>query len=197
MKILFLTNNLEITQNLLNWLKKNNEVKLVQEKITSKIIKNYSPDMLISYNYKYIIEEDVITLMKNKIINLHIGYLPWNKGADPNFWSFVENTPKGVSIHIVSQKVDEGDILLQRKIRFNEQRETLKTSYHKLHTVIQALFKKNWQKIRKFEIKQKKQSKIGSRHKKGEFDKIKALFGNKIWNTPLIKLKNDLENVKY
>ncbi len=30
---------------------------------------------------------------KKSIINLHISYLPWNKGAYPNVWSFIDETP--------------------------------------------------------------------------------------------------------
>ena len=27
-------------------------------------------------------------------INMHISYLPWNRGFSPNIWSFIDNTPK-------------------------------------------------------------------------------------------------------
>ena len=52
------------------------------------------------------------------MINLHISYLPYNKGAHPNFWSWVKNTPKGVSIHLISEKIDAGDIIFQKKLIF-------------------------------------------------------------------------------
>ena len=56
---------------------------------------------------------------KNNIINLHISYLPYNRGAHPNFWSFVENTPSGVSIHQVDSGIDTGKIVIQKQINFN------------------------------------------------------------------------------
>ena len=40
-----------------------------------------------------------------------MSFLPYNRGSHPNFWSFVENTPKGVSIHEVSNGIDDGDII--------------------------------------------------------------------------------------
>ena len=54
-----------------------------------------------------------------KIINLHISYLPYNKGAHPNFWSFADNTPSGVTIHEVNENLDSGNIIFQKKIEFD------------------------------------------------------------------------------
>ncbi|MCL0081308.1 hypothetical protein M1N64_03665 [Peptococcaceae bacterium] len=46
---------------------------------------------------------------QGRAINLHISFLPWNRGADPNFWSFIENAPVGVSIHYLDEGIDTGD----------------------------------------------------------------------------------------
>ena len=35
------------------------------------------------------------------MINLHISYLPYNRGAHPNFWSWVKNAK---NIHFISEK---------------------------------------------------------------------------------------------
>ena len=35
---------------------------------------------------------------KGKIINLHISFLPFNRGYYPNLWSHQEGTPSGVTI---------------------------------------------------------------------------------------------------
>ncbi|ANE35179.1 formyltransferase domain-containing protein [Campylobacter iguaniorum] len=55
-----------------------------QDKIDSKLIVDYKFDFLISYGYRYIIKENILSLFGDNAINLHISYLPWNKGADPN-----------------------------------------------------------------------------------------------------------------
>ena len=49
-------------------------------------------------------------------INLHISLLPWNRGSDPNLWSFLDDTPKGVSIHHIDAGVDTGDVIAQREV---------------------------------------------------------------------------------
>jgi len=113
--------------------------------------------LIISYNYKYIIKKDI--LKHYKIINLHISYLPFNRGANPNIWSFIDNTPKGVTIHYIDEGIDTGDIISQKKVVLNKDM-TLKTSYKKLHKHIQNLFKFKFNNLQK----SKKQSKYGTIH---------------------------------
>ena len=91
--------------------------------------------------------------MKNNIINLHISLLPWNRGAYPNVWSFLEDTPKGVTIYIIDEGVDTGSILAQEEIYIDENIETLRSSYEKLHREIQALFREKWVEIKNRSVK--------------------------------------------
>jgi len=144
--ILFLTNNFKIVKPLYIWLKTKNEVVLYDKKLSIKYLKKLNPDLIISYNYKYIIKKEII--QNYKIINLHISYLPFNRGANPNIWSFLDNTPKGVTIHYIDEGIDTGKIITQKKVVLN-QNMTLKTSYKKLHKHIQRLFKLKFNEIKK------------------------------------------------
>lgn len=161
--ILYLTNN-NNTLDLCEWLSLKNNCILFSDKVDISLLNKIKPDIIISYNYKYIITNDVISYMKSNIVNLHISYLPWNKGSNPNFWSFIENTPKGVSIHLVDATLDTGAILFQKEIFFDEAIETLKTSYKKLHREMKILFKDNWENIKEKNYKIEKQSLRGSYH---------------------------------
>ena len=40
------------------------------------------------------------------------------QGFSPNFWSLFEDTPTGVTIHLVDEGIDTGDIIYQRKVIF-------------------------------------------------------------------------------
>ena len=189
MKILFLTNN-DISLDLCEWLKNNEkQVILYNKKLTLNELINLNPDFLISYNYKYIINKDVLKETKGKAINLHISYLPWNRGAYPNVWSFLENTPKGVTIHLIDEGIDTGDILVQKEILINEEEHTLKSSYILLHEEIQKLFKENWEKIKNREIIQKAQKGQKTIHYKKDFEKIKPLVVQKGWHISIKELK--------
>src|SRR3990167_1746972 len=151
MKILFLGGNLART--LADWLESRDEEVVYREnKISIEDVKELSPDFIISYNYKYIISKEIIDFVNGKAINLHISYLPFNKGFHPNIWSFLEDTPKGVAIHHIDEGIDTGDIIIRKEVFIDEDKETLKTSYEILHREIQTLFKENWNKIKNSEI---------------------------------------------
>ncbi len=157
MKLLLLGGN-EHSIELLEWLKSiGEEVIYTEEKVNLELVKKLSPDFIISYNYKHIIPKEVVRAYYPRIINLHISLLPYNRGAYPNVWSFLEDTPKGVTIHLVDEGVDTGDILVQKEVFIDEEKETLRSSYLKLHRELQELFKENWESIKTLKIKPIKQ----------------------------------------
>lgn len=190
MKILFLTNN-KNSMPLVDWLENNahEDVVLWDSKLTKENILRDNPELIISYNYRYIIKKEIIDLFPDRIINLHISFLPWNKGAHPNMWSFLEDTPKGVTIHLIDEGLDTGKILIQKRVRINEAEHTLNSSYELLHKQIQDLFKINWHEIKRGKIKPKTQDAKGTNHSMKDFDKIKHILWKDGWNIPISKLK--------
>lgn len=143
-------------------------------------------DFIISYGYRYILKKEVIERFINKAINLHISLLPWNRGADPNLWSFLEDTPKGITIHYIDCGVDTGDILAQRKVDFLPD-DTLRTSYQRLSMKIEELFRQLWPDIRTGKLKQIPQPKGGTFHllsTRAPYEKL-LLKG---WDTPVADL---------
>ena len=79
-------------------------------------------DFGISYNYRHKINRPTIDYFDGKLINLHISYLPYNRGADPNLWSFIDDTPSGVTIHLIDEGLDTGPILIQKQPIFNNEK---------------------------------------------------------------------------
>lgn len=198
MRVEFLTNN-DISLSLADWLKQSEgeQVLINKERLNPESLKRRKPDLVVSYNYRYIIPPDVLGILPGKFINLHISLLPWNRGADPNFWSFVENSPKGVTIHLIDKGIDTGGILLQKEVLFNEEEETLASSYHKLHQALQDLFESNWTRIRNFEIVPQTQTKEGgSTHYLKDFARIKSILGDEGWNIPIPLLKKRFNEIK-
>ncbi|MCA6574335.1 MAG: formyl transferase [Pseudanabaena sp. M38BS1SP1A06MG] len=162
------------------------EVISTEERVNSNPEIVESIDFVISYGYRHILKEDLIGLFPNKIINIHISFLPWNRGADPNLWSFLENTPKGVSIHCIDYGIDTGNILVQKEIFFAEN-DTLKTSYYKLTATAFELFKKHWNDIKRDKIVPKPQNQNGSFHRLKDRQKYEHLL-DKGWDTPIKNL---------
>ncbi len=151
--------------NIIDFLKKRGIVTWGNKKIKLEDIKQF--DWIISYGYRHIISNLIIDKVKNPIINLHISYLPFNRGAHPNYWSFKENTPKGVTIHFIDAGIDTGPILIQKKIKFFEEK-TLNTTYIRLKKELEELFYASFDKIISKQMLAYPQKGMGSYHKKND-----------------------------
>ena len=141
-------------------------------KIDIDILKDNKIEYIISYGYKYLISKEIITFIKDKIINLHISYLPFNKGYYPNLWSHIEGSPSGVSIHRIDQGIDTGDIIFRKIIKVDKEVNTFESSYEILKNEIEDLFSNKWRKIREGAYTIIKTKENGSYHAKKEGDQI-------------------------
>tara|TARA_B100001057_G_C22582659_1_gene845758 strand:+ start:46 stop:621 length:576 start_codon:yes stop_codon:yes gene_type:complete len=172
---------------LINFFKKKKfKVKNIHNRYLNK--KNASEaDLIVSFGYKKIISKKILTLTKRPIINLHISFLPYNRGAHPNFWSFFDNTPKGVSIHEINSKIDSGNLIFRKRIKFKKiKKQSFRSTYKILIKEVENLFFKNFQNILKRNYLSKKISFKGSFHKKKDLPK-----SLKNWNVNIFQfLKN-------
>jgi methionyl-tRNA formyltransferase len=134
---------------LINFLKKKNFNIVNCQKIPS--LKTFKQsDFILSFGFRKIIRKNILKKIKKPIFNIHLSYLPFNRGAHPNFWSFIEKTPAGVSIHEIDEGIDTGNIILRKKINFNinlNKFSTFKKTYNYLFLEAEQLFKKNFNKI--------------------------------------------------
>lgn len=143
-------------------------------------------NFLVSFGYRHIVSETVLEHYNGRAINLHMSLLPWNRGADPNLWSFLENTPKGISIHLMTAALDEGALLIQQEYQFDKM-HTLATSYQTLSEGMVLLFKESWTKIKEGSLTPYPQMGRGSYHRSAD----KAPFLNLLeagWDTPVERL---------
>lgn len=104
------------------------------------------PDLTVLWGHRSIFSP--LELVGKLIINIHISYLPYNRGAHPNLWSWYDNTPKGVTIHKVTDVIDGGPILIRKQLIMNEETETLRTSYDRLQFFAIKLFGELWPDLR-------------------------------------------------
>lgn len=178
MKILLLSPHIHLIEHLMSY---GDEVTQTIEPLTGEIIQD--KDFIISYGYRHKIEKPVLDKFQGRAINLHISYLPWNRGADPTFWEFAENTPKGVTIHFIEEGIDTGDIIAQRYLKYDIG-DTFKTFYEKKQECIEDLFVKIWPYIREGKAKRYKQS---TYHNSKDKERYKSLLVNG-WDTPVTKI---------
>ena len=129
-------------------------------------------DLIICFGYRHIIKKEQICKSSAPIINLHISYLPWNKGAHPNFWSHYDCTPSGVTIHEIDSGIDTGNIIYQRYVNFKDKEDTFALTYKRLIFEIEDLFNKNIDSILSKNWKSKPQRRVGSTHKEADLPSL-------------------------
>ena len=122
-------------------------------------------DLIICFGYRHIIKKEQVCKSSAPIINLHVSYLPWNKGAHPNFWSHYDCTPSGVTIHEIDSGIDTGNIIYQRYVNFKNNEDTFALTYKRLIFEIEDLFNKNIDSILSKSWESKPQRRVGSTHK--------------------------------
>ena len=86
----------------------------------SSFIKNVKIEVLISANYLFLIEHDLINLPSLIAFNIHGSLLPKYRGRTPHVWAIINGEKEtGITAHEINLKCDEGDILYQKKIKIN------------------------------------------------------------------------------
>jgi methionyl-tRNA formyltransferase len=102
--------------------------------------------------------------------------LPYNKGAYPNFWSFVENIPSGVTICQIDCGIDNGRIIYQKQIDFelfkNKKNLTFLKTYETLINEIENLFVINIKDIINQNFNSSEQIGEGSYHNEKDLPKL-------------------------
>jgi methionyl-tRNA formyltransferase len=156
--------------------------------VNEEFLQRNAIDFIVVYGYRHIIKKPVIDHLKGRVVNLHISLLPWNRGADPNLWSFLEDTPKGVTIHYVDEGLDTGDIIAQKELSFDDDHETLATTYEKLSFEIVDLFEQHWPHILFGKAQGQNQPLGGSYHMLKEKKKFEYLLAERAWDTPVKNL---------
>jgi len=160
-------------------------VERTESRITEGELKG--DEFIISYGYRHILTNDILNKVNGRAINLHISYLPFNRGADPNLWSYLEDSPKGVSIHYIDEGIDTGDIIYQM-YTWDSEEDTLKSSYLRLKLCIENLFIACMERIFLGECPREKQNCKGSFHVLSDKDKYAYLLEEKGFDTPVKEL---------
>lgn len=117
-----------------------------------------SPDLGLSVYYGYILRPSVLELFPRGVLNLHPALLPFNRGAHPNVWSIIEETPAGVTLHFMDEGVDTGDIVMQKPVAVDPC-DTGGSLYAKLEEAAIGLFEEAWPQVRRGAFSRQAQAK--------------------------------------
>ncbi len=134
-------------------------------------IAGLKPDHGVSLLFDYILRKPMLDVFPAGVINLHPGYLPFNRGQYPNVWSIVDRTPTGVTLHYLDEGVDTGDIIAQQRVDVDPA-DTGETLYRKLERASVEVFKETWPLIRSGAPPRRPQTGEGTSHRTADVERI-------------------------
>jgi len=142
---------------------------LLTEREQLDVIERLKPDYVISAGFRYLVPEEILAVPEAGAVNLHLSYLPYNRGMNPNVWGILEERPAGTTIHHMTPEFDTGSIIDRRRVDVYPD-DTGKTLYDRLCRTQIEQFKTVWPRLRDGDIDPIPQdSDEGTYHRQEEF----------------------------
>lgn len=113
-------------------------------------------DLALLAWWPYLVKPHVLSIPRLGCLNFHPSLLPFNRGKHYNFWTLVEETPFGVTLHFADEGIDTGDIAFQRAIDKTWE-DTGQSLYEKAQAEILRLFADHYEEIRSGSIPRRPQ----------------------------------------
>jgi methionyl-tRNA formyltransferase len=84
-------------------------------------IEKYQPNVALMMTFPFIITPELLAMPEKGFINFHYGLLPHCRGPQPILWHLLNNDEEaGVTVHKVDVGIDTGGIILQEKIKIED-----------------------------------------------------------------------------
>jgi methionyl-tRNA formyltransferase len=113
---------------------------------SDEFLSRISCDVLISINYIFLIQENLIQIPKILAFNIHGSLLPKYRGRTPHVWSIINNEKlTGITAHLIDVGCDTGDIIeqFQIKIKSNDTGASiLKKFKNKYYALVESVLNK-------------------------------------------------------
>jgi len=127
------------------YLNENNINYHVISEISTKIIKKLleKNTIIVTVNCRWIIKEEIIQLLNKNIYNYHNSSLPGQRGAACHSWRLMQGiNDSHLTIHKLTSKLDKGEIIINKRIKFPKSCTTLESSYKHIEKNEKDIFKK-------------------------------------------------------
>ena len=132
--------------------------KLVNNKDFKETIKKLNPDLFCVVSYGKILPKSFLQIPKKGAINVHPSLLPKYRGSAPIQWAILNGDKStGVTIMYMNEKMDAGDIILQKEVEIDED-ETTGELWSRLSTIGAEMLAEVVENIKNEKEKRVKQS---------------------------------------
>lgn len=107
----------------------------IKKEYREKILGKY--ELVFSIHCRQLFPAELVRSVR--CINVHPGYLPFNRGIYPQVFSIINKYPAGASIHEMDEEIDHGPVIVQKKIEVNTWDTSLDVYNKIVHTEITLL----------------------------------------------------------
>ncbi len=102
-------------------------------------LRELAPDIIFSFYYRAMVGPEILAIPPQGALNLHGSLLPAYRGRCPVNWVLVNGeTETGVTLHYMTPRPDDGDIVDQRRVAISEN-DTALTLHHKMTAAAKQL----------------------------------------------------------
>lgn len=80
-------------------------------------LRRLAPDLVVSVGFFGILKAGMLSIPRLAAVNFHASLLPAYRGKHPVFWALFHGEQRtGITAHIMSERIDEGEIIYQRAV---------------------------------------------------------------------------------
>lgn len=139
-----------------------------REPLGLDILRSVAPAYMICVHFPYIMPKAVLQIPKVGVLNLHPAWLPYNRGWHTPSWAILEGTPYGATLHFVSEGLDTGPIIHQKKIDISPE-DTADSLYGRVKRLELEVFRETWRFLLSYSLPRKPQElSSGTFHRRQE-----------------------------
>ena len=89
-------------------------------------VRKFPADVFVVISFGQILSQEVLDIPKHCCLNVHASLLPCWRGAAPINWALMSHDEKtGVSVMRMNERMDAGDVILQREVRIHEDHDAV------------------------------------------------------------------------
>lgn len=137
-------------------------------------LKSSDLDYIFGIHFPYIIPKLVLNIPKIGFLNLHPAYLPFNKGWNTPSWAILDNTPYGATLHFMTEALDEGDIIHQKRINILPS-DTANSLYQRVLKLEEEVFEEALESLVSLNPNKTKQNTIGTSYSKKDLKEVQEI----------------------
>jgi methionyl-tRNA formyltransferase len=137
-------------------------------------LRQLNADIGFSALFGVILKPPLLQLFPRGVINVHPGYLPYNRGRNAQIWGIIDGTPVGATLHYMDDGVDTGPLVERVEVtaELSDTGESLRT---KLEQACVEVTRRGWPSVQSASTPSPQDLNEGSAHRLSDVESINEI----------------------